>query len=111
MNEKELASKVVVEVKEIRDEIEEQSKAKKWYEVVYTAIPFVVEAVEGFALNYKTDLKGADKKKLAVNLLNQAIDIPYVPEWAEAKLFNFGIELVIKFFNKKFGKKWLEKLN
>ncbi len=111
MDEKELANKVVLEIKEIRDVIEEDSQEKKWYETVYKAIPFVIQTVEDFALNYKTDLKGADKKALAVSLLNKAIDIPYVPEWAEAKLFSFGVELIVKFFNNKFGKKWLDKLN
>jgi len=53
---------------------------------------------------------GADKKKLAVDVINTLIDIPMIPEWGEAILIEYVIDIVVTLFNKWFGHTWLDKI-
>lgn len=54
-------------------------------------------------------LTGKDKKKLAIDVINIVIDIPMVPEWAEAVIIEYVIDIVIALLNKWFGHAWLDK--
>lgn len=51
-------------------------------------------------------LTGEEKKKLAVDLINKAVDIPYLPEWVEGKILNIVIDLIIATINKWLGHAW-----
>jgi len=51
---------------------------------------------------------GAEKKELAVAILNKLIDIPILPEWVEAKVIEYIIDVVIALMNKWFGKLWIK---
>jgi hypothetical protein len=53
---------------------------------------------------------GVDKKKLAVEIINSLIDIPMIPEWGEAILIEYVIDIVVTLFNKWFGHTWLDKI-
>jgi len=43
---------------------------------------------------------GKDKKKIAVSILNAAIDIPYVPEMFEEIVIGFLVDWVVDLLNK-----------
>ena len=51
-------------------------------------------------------LAKADKKALAISILNEYIDIPYLPEFAEEKLIGLAIDLVVNTINNIKGKNW-----
>ena len=67
-------------------------------------IPDVVAAVEKVGNDLK--LAGAQKRDLAVKILNKLIDIPLVPESVEAILIGFVVDAVVAAYN-KYGKDWL----
>ena len=68
----------------------------------------VVHRVEELAANIK--LAGADKKALAVKVINLLVDIPYVPESLEEIIFSYAVDAIVAAFNKKLGKGWLAKV-
>jgi len=55
-------------------------------------------------------LSSEAKIEIATDMVNIVVDIPYVPEWLERKIFRYGIKKAIKYFNDTFGKDWLNKL-
>jgi len=69
-------------------------------------VPDVVALVEAEA----SELAGADKKALAVAVLNRLIDIPLLPESVEAVIIGWAIDAAVSALNKLVGKAWLEKL-
>lgn len=52
--------------------------------------------------------KGREKRDLAVRLINAAVDIPWLPEWIEAILFGFMVDLVVHVCNRWWGHRWIE---
>ena len=53
-------------------------------------------------------LPGEQKKKLAVEIINKIVDIPVIPEWVEAKIIEYIIDIMIGFFNKHFSHAWIK---
>ncbi len=45
---------------------------------------------------------GETKKKKAIDIINQMVDIPVIPEFLEEQVFGLVIDLVVYIFN-KFG--------
>ena len=43
-------------------------------------------------------------------MLNEIVDIPFIPEFVEASLIGWSIDLVVMVFNKIGGQKWLDLL-
>jgi hypothetical protein len=76
--------------------------------VIHVLIADVVHKVEQIAQDIK--LAGADKRALAVKVINLLVDIPYVPENVEAWVIGYAIDAIVAAFNKKLGKAWLAKL-
>lgn len=72
------------------------------------AIPEVITLVE--KLSAAEDLASADKKKLAVAVINELVDIPFLPESVEEMLIGWAIDAVISAFNKLVGKDWLAQI-
>lgn len=70
-------------------------------------LPEVIRMVEAAAAD--EEIIGADKKKLAVTLLNKLIDIPMLPEAVEGMLIGWAIDAIVSALNKLFGKDWLAK--
>ena len=122
MNLKELAAKVVAELKdgtEILDGVKavkaawgsESNVFKKSFKAVSAAVEVisdVVERVERVGADLK--LAGDKKKELAVEVVNSLIDIPYVPEAAEAVMIELVIDTVVRTLNRRLGKDWLGKI-
>ena len=122
VNISELAGKIVAEIKNSADIIDgvkavkvawasESNVIKKAFKAVTAAVEVisdVVERVERVGADLK--LAGDKKKELAVEVVNALIDIPYVPEAAEAMMIDLAVEAIVGAFNKKLGKDWLAKV-
>jgi hypothetical protein len=72
-------------------------------------IQITVTEVEKTAIDVG-GMTGADKKKLAVDIINKFIDIPILPENAEALLIGWVIDFFIGIVNKIIGKLWVKKI-
>jgi len=55
-------------------------------------------------------LSSAEKKQLAVDIINSLVNIPILPEWIEAKVIEYVIDIVIALMNKWFGHLWVNKV-
>lgn len=55
--------------------------------------------------------KGSEKREAAIDIVNQAVDIPLVPEAAEGVLIGILVDLCIYLYNRWWGHKWLEAAN
>ena len=69
-------------------------------------IPTVIRVVE-------TEYWGvaeADKKELAVAIANELVDLPYLPESAEAAIFGAAIDVAVDTLNRFFGQNWYERI-
>ena len=75
----------------------------------YTIIQEVVKTIEGYSITIKT-LSGEDKKAVALELINDIVDVPFVPEFVESALIGWSIDLAVDLFNKLGGKTWLDTL-
>jgi len=93
---------------ELREVVEAISKAQglKGFGLV---IPMVLARVEEARGNVSA-LTAEEKKDVAVKVLNKFINLPVLPEWAEAKVISLAIEWFVGFFNRSFGHGWLANL-
>lgn len=72
-------------------------------------IPMVLTSVESLARGITNGaLTGDQKKDIAVRVLNRFIDLPVLPEWAEAKVIALAVDWFVGFFNRSFGRGWLD---
>jgi hypothetical protein len=101
---KKLAGEVIEDLKALKTEAAEIKGVKDALGV----IPDVIKKVEEVAGGVK--LAGGQKKELAVAIINALVDIPWVPESAEAALISLAIDAMIAGFNKLFGNTWLAKV-
>lgn len=96
----------------VQDAIDKCKENKDWsiksvnglidtIQIVLTEVEKLGKAVEG--------MTGQEKKDLAVEIINKQIDIPFLPEFVEAKLISQVIDIVVGYLNKWFGKAWLGK--
>ncbi|MFA5161856.1 MAG: hypothetical protein WC421_06385 [Elusimicrobiales bacterium] len=88
--------------------VKDKIKTVKSLKDAAEAVPDVVKLVEG--VGQDEDIKGSDKKALAVAILNALIDIPFLPESVEGMLIGWAIDAVIAALNKLVGKDWLAQL-
>ncbi len=54
---------------------------------------------------------GREKRDFAVRMINAAVDIPWLPEWVEAIVFGWMIDLAIYLFNRWWGHRWIDQSN
>ncbi|NLO90579.1 MAG: hypothetical protein GX410_01120 [Elusimicrobia bacterium] len=71
-----------------------------------TALPLVLLAVE--ARGRAKSLTGADKRELAVAVLNRLLDMPYLPEELEAALLRRLVDAAVSALNGISGKRWAD---
>lgn len=74
---------------------------------VYTIIVDVIQTIEEYSNNVQ-QLSGEDKKAVAVEMLNDIIDIPFIPDFVEGSLIGWSVDLVVDVFNKLGGQTWLD---
>jgi len=75
---------------------------------IHALVSDVVDKVEEVGADLK--MAGAEKKALAVKVINLLVDIPYVPENAEAWIFSYTIDVIVRELNKRLGNDWMNKL-
>ena len=63
------------------------------------------------SLSRDGEIQKSDKKELVIKVLNRLIDIPKVPEFAEAWVIGFAVDLIVCTLNKSLGQDWLNKLS
>jgi hypothetical protein len=105
MDTNKIAEMIYNELKEVVTAISEAKGLAGFGQV----IPMVLTRVEG-ARGSVSALTGEEKKDVAVKVLNKFINLPVLPEWAEAKVISLAVEWFINFFNRSFGHAWLPKL-
>ena len=122
VNISELAGKVVEEIKDSADILDgvkavkaawasESNVIKKAFKAVSAAVSVITDVVQRVeTLGADLKLAGAQKKDLAVAVINTLVDIPWVPEALEAQLIEFAVDAIVGAFNKKLGKDWLAKV-
>jgi len=98
------AKELIAKLGAVADEI----KSVKSLSGALAVVPDVVKLVE--SVGQEEDIKGADKKQLAVAVLNALIDIPFLPESVEGMLIGWAIDAVVAALNKLVGPDWLAKL-
>ena len=76
---------------------------------VYQIISTVVQAIEEFA-NGIDDFSGEEKREAAIEILNDILDIPFMPEFVEASFIGWSIDILVTSFNRLGGNDWLEAL-
>lgn len=70
-------------------------------------IPGVIAEVE-LAAQKTQGMTSAEKKELAINIINRLIDIPLIPESVEAMLLGYAIDAIVAALNKLVGKDWIK---
>ncbi len=85
--------------------VKDRIKGVSGLKAAIEAIPEVVALVEN--LGVEEVIASADKKKLAVAVINALVDIPFLPESVEGMLIGWAIDAVISAFNKLLGHNWL----
>lgn len=70
-------------------------------------IPGVIQEVE-LAAQKTQGMTSAEKKELAVTIINRLIDIPRLPESVEAVIIGWAIDAAVSALNKLVGKDWLK---
>jgi hypothetical protein len=103
---KKLAEEIMTSGREIIDRI----KSVHGVEGAISAIPDVLIMVEKKAAEL-TGLSGAEKKQLAIEILNTLIDVPLLPEAIEGKLIGIAIDAAVAALNKIAGKEWIKLYN
>ena len=96
------ATELVTKLGELKDKIKGVTSLK----AALDAIPDVIATVEAEG----ADLAGADKKQLAVAVLNKLIDIPFMPASVESVILGWAIDAAVAALNKLVGADWLAKL-
>ena len=108
-NEKEIAQKIYAI---LCDKIGEIKKIEKWnteaFLGVFQLTLQTVKEVEAWMPEFKP-LTSEQKKKVAVEVLNKFIDIPFVPDWLEDNFIAIGVDKVVDLLNKLFGHDWFKK--
>jgi hypothetical protein len=81
----------------------------EWLKKTLARIDFdKIESTVIFVEKTLTTGSSQDKRNMAVKLLNDVIDIPFVPESLEGIVFGWAIDLIVSSFN-RYGHDWLSK--
>lgn len=109
MNEK-LVNSTVEEIKSVKEYWKE--KSVNTLRGIIDLVVYVVKVVEKIASN--GEIQKSDKKEFATKVLNKFLDIPYLPEWGEERVYGLVIgivvDTVVATFNNALGKDWLNKV-
>jgi hypothetical protein len=99
-----LAEEVISDLADLKAEAKAVKSVKDALKILPAVIKKVEEVAGGVAL------AGAEKKELAVAVINKLVDIPWVPESAEAYIIGLGIDAAVAALNRLLGTSWLEKV-
>jgi len=80
--------------------------AKAWdQKAVSDLISDLVVYIEGVVTKVQ-GVTGEDKKEAVVQVVNELVDLPKIPEWLEAVVIRAGVDCLVAGLNRKFGKEW-----
>ena len=99
-----LAEEVLADLADLKAEAKEVKGVKDALKI----LPAVIKKVEEVAGGVK--LAGEQKKELAVAVINKLVDIPWMPEPAEAFIIGMAIDAAVAALNRLLGTSWLAKL-
>lgn len=77
--------------------------------VVLSMLPYIFRAIEMVAKDFP-GLTSDQKREVTIKLLNELIDIPYIPNWLESSVIGMTVDVVIHTLNEFFGETWLNKV-
>ena len=80
-------------------------EAYKTYEIIVE----VIKTLEQYSTEIR-ELTGAERKEVAVDLINDIVDIPFMPDFVEGALIGWSIDLAVHAFNRAGGNEWLSVL-
>lgn len=75
--------------------------------LAFTAMAMAVRETEAKAAELK--MTGEEKRELVVQVINDLVDIPILPEWCEAKRFGYLVDFAIEMVNQVAGHAWGKK--
>ena len=97
-------------VENLKDSLGEIKSIKKLdlnsVKQVATIIDEAVTEVERVSKEIRA-FSSKEKRQLAVDAINQILDIPLIPEFVEGKVIGLVVDVVVGLLNKWFGKNWL----
>jgi hypothetical protein len=100
-------------LEDLKEQIELLKTIDSWnleaVKLVWDIILGIIERIEFYSEELET-MTSEDKKDMAVKLVNKLVDIPYIPEFLEEKLFDFVIDGLVHVLNGLFGHKWLSNI-
>lgn len=112
---KEKAVVIIADVKGIKEQVDEASEwnsigkvignISKLYNLMMDII-LTVELVTTDAVDDLEDLKSSDKLDAAVQILDDAIKLPFWLEIVDGHVFKLAISLGVEALNRKFGNEW-----
>lgn len=73
----------------------------------YVVITNTVKMIEIYAEDLE-DFNGEGKREVAVAMLNEVIDIPFLPEFVEGALLGWSVDLAVDLFNRLGGQVWID---
>lgn len=89
----------------IKDACKELSRLKGWsgFQGMLKCVPKVVEDVE--AAGQVLGIKGADKKRLAIDIICGLVPDSWVPDWVLAPILSWAIDKAVVALKAKLAKK------
>ena len=108
MTEAEIVKQIKADIAKYHTEIKQLDGAstKDIINWVFANGATIVELVEFYAKEYK----GADKKKLATEVICSYVNIPWIPDAVEPTVVSKAIDLIVACYNKVGGKEWVSKI-
>lgn len=105
MNTTQLKDKIIETLKkrlDLETAIKEKDLQKVW-DIIAGVIVNVESIIE-------VKLEGKEKRQLAIDIINELVDIPVIPEFIEAKIIGLVVDAIVSALNKIFGKQWIERV-
>lgn len=76
---------------------------------VHTILVDIIVHIENYATVIRT-VPGEQKREVAIDVINELINIPVLPEFVEASIIGWIIDILVETFNKLGGQEWLNQL-
>jgi len=81
------------------------------WKVIGRVMIFLVHRIELLAKEVgEGEFSGQDKKRALVTVVNEVINLPFLPEFVEAHLFSAILDIIVAAYNEAFGHFWIEKV-
>lgn len=101
---------IVDGLRDVKEAVHEASGFLGKIKAGTTAVRKMVYSIVKYVEQVGRDLQlaGNQKRELAVAIINNLIDLPWLNESMEATIIGFAIDVLVTGFNEHIGKKWLD---